>query len=358
MLKKLLTGCLTIVAAAALAVPAMAAEMSGKVGGRAAADLLSVSKTPVTAGKAGDAYSYMDMVSEGRLSYMLTATEGDWTAKGLFEIRSSNGTDFNSNPVVLQKYVQFENEAVAFALGLKVWGFVYLTPYMGVSSSWDRFCYGCYASAYSDFNGVTYRDDRLNIVLKQVGLQLYYSAKTNEVDSDADGTKETYQKTAYGLQYDGNFGPLTLVAAYQTLSTAAIENFGGGKDKPLDGYAGSELSLAVRYAVMEGMFVEGDYNSFSEKIKDGKDQTNNTMGLAFAMALSETQGFVVSYDQQTYNSGVSGAKDKITTEMVASFNQKIAGQQVWVAYEANSSKDGDADAATGSTIALGGRVSF
>jgi len=186
MLKKLLTGCLTIVAAAALAVPAMAAEMSGKVGGRAAADLVSKSSTP----GGGDSVNYMDIESEGRLSYMLTATEGDWTSTGMFEIRSNNGANYGVQPIVLQKYFQIENEAVSVALGTKVWGFVYLTPYMGVSSSWDRYCYGCGSLTGKFGLSSDYRDDRLEVAIKQVGLRFYYAStlKDETVDFDADST--------------------------------------------------------------------------------------------------------------------------------------------------------------------------
>jgi hypothetical protein len=367
-----LTGCLTIAAAAALAVPAMAADMSGTVGGRAAADLISYSKTPVdSTGKSGDSYSYMDMQAEGRLSYELKATEGDWTSTGKFEIRSNNGTTYASNPIVLQKYFQLENEAVSFALGTKVWGFVYLTPYVGVSSAWDRYCYGC-GSITGQFGlSSSYRDDRLTIGIKQAGIQLFYATSKvdEEVDVDIDGTTDVtatnLQKTGYGLQYDGNFGPVTLVLAYQTRSYAAIENLSTAKDGALDGANSTELALAVRYAIQEGTFVEVDYegstfkygNKVGTSISDDT-QTQNTMGLAFAMALSEAQGFMVSYDQSTYNTGVSGAKDVVATKLVASFNQKLGGQQVWAAYQADTNKNGDNDAVNESKIALGGRVSF
>jgi len=350
MLKKLLTGCLTIVAAAALAVPAMAAEMSGKVGGRAVADLVSKSSTP----SGGDALSYTDMFAQGRIDYTLTATEGDWKATGKVEYRSSYSHDAGKSPTVLQKFVKFENEAVSFALGTQWWGIVYLTPYIGVSDSFDRYGYGIYGGSASYL-----RDDRLIVGIKQVGLQIQYSTKNMDT---ADSTSDGLAQTMFGAQYDGTFGPLTIAAAYNSVTKAAIENIVGdtAKDTAGDGFAATELALAVRYAVMEGMFVEVDYESFATKNgTSGADTyTQNTMGLAFAMALSEVQGFAVSYDQSTSNSGASGADDTVYTLLTATFNQKIAGQQLYFGYNSSSTKAGDADAAVAATIALGGRVSF
>jgi len=156
---------------------------------------------------------------------------------------------------------------------------------------------------------------------------------------------------------------VTLVAAYQSKSWKAIENKGTA-DSVLDGTTNSELALAVRYAIMEGMFIEADYETAALTYGNAgtgvtdDTRTWNAMGLAFAMAFSEAQGFVFSYDSVTTNSGVESADDTVATEMVVSFNQKIGGQQVWVAYEADSTKAGDEDADVSSVIALGGRVSF
>jgi len=346
MLKKLLTGCLTIAAAAALALPAMAADMSGKVGGRAVADLISYSYSPAE----GDGVSYTDMFAQGRIDYKLTATEGDWTATGYVELRSPYTGDSYSNVTVLQKYVKFENEAVSLSLGTQWWGFVYLTPYVGATDSHDRHCYGC----------INLRDDRLIVGVKQVGLQLYYS--TRNIDT-SDSTSDGLAKTEFGLQYDGTFGAVTVAAAYVSQSKAAIENLDQAKDTAGDGYAASQFALAVRYAIQEGMYVEGDYEAYaSTPGTSGADTaTQNTMGVAFAMALSESQGFAVAYDLTTDNSGASGADDYKTSLLTFMFNQMLAGQKLWVGYNAKNVDKAygtDIKADSYSTIALGGRVTF
>jgi len=352
MLKKLLTGCLTIVAAAALAAPTMAVDMSGKIGGRAVADLYSYSAKIVNTntGKAGDTVSYMDMASEGRLDYTLTAKDGDWTASGKFEVRSSVGTNAYSDIVVLQKYIKLENDAFAVSLGTQWWGFVYLTPYTGNSGVWDRFCYGC----------IDLRADRLIVAVKNVGLQVEY--KVNNEDT-ADSTTDAYDETQYGLQYTGAFGPVNVAAAYVSQSWKANKNQDAATEKTAkDGRVITQLAAAAQYVLNGAMFIEGDYEATSstDGTSGAKTQTKNTMGLSFAMAMSPVQGFMVAYDQTTENTGVSGAKDVVTTLLTASFEQKIAGQKFWVGYNSSSKDFGvsGADTETKSTISLGGRVSF
>jgi len=346
MLKKLLTGCLTIAAAAALALPAMAADMSGKVGGRAVADLVSKSSSPAE----GKGASYTDMFAQGRIDYTLTAKEGDWTATGKVELRSPYTGDAASNVTVLQKYAKFENDAVSFSLGTQWWGFVYLTPYVGISDSHDRMCYGC----------LNLRDDRLIVGIKQVGLQLYYSTRNTDT---SDSTSDGLAKTEFGLQYDGTFGDVTVAAAYISQAYAAIENVDSAKGTTEDGRANSQLALAVRYAIQEGMFVEFDYEANTSKAgtSGAKTSTTNKMGLAFAMALSDAQGFAVAYDQQTDNAGTDGAKDYNTTLLTFIFDQQLAGQHLYVGYNSQA-KDKlygtTIKSDNSSTIALGARVNF
>jgi len=353
MLKKLLTGCLTIAAAAALTLPAMAADMSGKVGGRAVADLVSKSSKTVdtTTGKAGDAVSYLDMASEGRLDYTFTATEGDWTATGKVELRSNSGTNVaTTNPVVLQKYIKLENDAFSVSLGGQWWGFVYLTPYVGDSGQWDRFCYGC----------IDIRAERLIVGVKSVGLQLMM--KMNNEDT-ADSTTDAYDETQVGFQYNGAFGPVTVAAAYVAQSWKANKNQDAATEKTAkDGRKINQLAFAAQYAISDAMFAELDYEgtSSTDGTSGAKTATKNTMGLAFSMAMSEVQGFTVAYDQTTENAGTDGAKDVVTSLITATFQQKIAGQKFWVGYNSSTKDFGvsGSDQQTSSTIALGGRVSF
>jgi hypothetical protein len=333
--------------AAAMTFPTMAAEMSGKVGGRAVADLTSVSYVPAE----GDGYSYMDMFAQGRIDYKLTATEGDWSFSGKVELRSNYTHDAYDSPVVLQKFFTVENDAFAVSLGTQWFGFVYLTPYMGVTDAWDRACYGCLGG------GEGLRDDRAIVTIKSVGLSILYGVRN--IDS-SDSTEDAYTKTQTGLQYNGNFGAVTVAAQYLAQTYAAIENLDSTTtDSAKDGYAQTEMALAVRYMIAEGMFAEFDYNSYSAKAKDVDASNTITMGLAFAMAFSEAQGIAVAWDQATADQGTSeSADDSITTLITATFNQKIAGQQVFVGYNSQSTTvDGENQGAT-TKIAFGGRVDF
>jgi hypothetical protein len=343
MLKKLLTGCLTIAMAAALAVPAMAAEVTGKVGGRAVADLSSVSVTPQGG---ADGYSYMDMAAQGRIDYKLTATEGDWSFSGKVEYRSNTSHDAYVSPVVLQKFFTLENDAFAVSLGTQWFGFVYLTPYMGVTDAWDRACYGC----------ADLRSDRAIVKIKSVGLDILYGANMNNGDATADA----YQISELGLQYNGAFGPVAVAAQYLSQAYAAVENLDQSTDKStMDGYTLNEMAFAVRYGISEAMFVEFDYNSLSTKMKDVDAKNTITMGLAFAMAFSEAQGIAVAWDQAVADSGTSDADDDTTkTTMTFTFNQKIAGQQLFFGYNNILDHKKDVDDGVKTVMAFGGRVNF
>jgi hypothetical protein len=329
--------------AAAMTFPTMAAEMSGKVGGRAVADLSSVSYVPAE----GDGFSYMDMASQGRIDYTLASTEGDWTFTGKVEIRSNTGTDAYTNPVILQKYFKVENDAVSVALGAQWFGFVYLTPYMGVTDAWDRQCYGC----------ASLRDDRVIVGIKSVGLNILYGVKNQDT---TDSTSDAYSRTETGLQYNGTFGAVTVAAQYLTQSFAAIENLDSvTTDSAQDGYAVAQMAFAVRYMIAEGMFAEFDYQTLSTKAKDVDAANTVGMGLAFAMAFSEAQGIAVAWDTWTEDKGTSeSADDQVYTRMAATFNQKLAGQQVFAGYQSDTSTvDGEAQGTT-TKIAFGGRVDF
>jgi hypothetical protein len=349
MLKKLLTGCLTIVAAAALAVPAMAADMSGKVEGRATAEFLSKSYND-----GSSSYSYLEMQSHARLGFNMSATEGDWTATGRVESRANFGDEDGYQ--ILQKYVQLENDQFSVSLGKRWWGFCYMTPFLG--DSVDRQCYGIGQALGNEV--LTPRDNRMMISIKNVGVQLL--VQMDNEDSNGDSTGDSYNESLFGLQYDGAFGPLKVTAAYVSASYAAIEEQDAtAVDTAYDGASGSSLSLGVQYAVSDVMFVEFDYESeaFTPGISGSDTQTGVQMGLAFSMAISEAQGFVVAYDQQTTNSGASGADDNVTTYITANFEQQIAGQKFWVGYDSSSNKaNPDADAVVNTALVLGARVNF
>jgi hypothetical protein len=358
MLKKLLTGCLIIVAAAALAVPVMAAEMTGKAGGRAVAELISYSQKKT---KNADTTAYLEMQAQGRLDYTLTAKEGDWTVSGKTELRSGTGAKAGTDVQVLQKFITVGNEAFSASFGTQWWGFVYLTPFVGQGDAIDRHCYGCgygysnyYAQlGYAPANAIEIRDDRLIIDIKSVGLKAL--VQMNYENGDA--TTDQLNETAFGLQYNGAFGPVKVAAAYVSKGTKANDK--ASEKTAADGYSFTSMALAVQYGITEAMFVEVDYESEASKsgISGAKEDTATVMGLAFAMALSENTGFMAAYDTYSLKHGDNDALpvNRITVD----FQQKIAGQLFWAGYSSSSASLSKLDVDySDSTIALGARVNF
>lgn len=343
MLKKLLTGCLTIAMATAMATSAMAADVT--VGGRATSNLVSTTYTP----NEGDGYSYMNIESEGRIHAVAKASEGDWTFSGKVEVRSSGGAEAYSEPVILQKYFQLENDAFAIAMGTKWFGLAYLTPFMGLSNELDRECYGC----------ANLRDDRISFKLKEVGLEIIYSADQEE---GANSTGDEFVATELGLAYTGKFGPVTLAVQYLSISNAMVENFDQTTEDTTakNGTSTTELTLGVQYAITEGMFVEFDYDSLAVvAAEDADPATTVMMGLAFSMAFSEAQGFTFAYDMKTADKGTDASEDDSTdVSMVLYFEQKIGGGRLFAGYEGYSQSVDGENVYGKTTIALGGRMDF
>jgi len=354
MLKKLLTGCLTIVAAAALAVPAMAADISGKVNGRAIGELVSSSDK---AGKA-DAVSKMDMGGRARFGYDLTAKEGDWKVTGTLETYSNFSVAYGDAALTLhQKFVKLENDAFSVALGTQWWGMCYkaATGAWTTGETIDRFCYGVGGSintvkgALHNFgtamaaevplvNSQKSRDERMIIGVKSIGLQVMLEMN---YDGGATATGDEYNSTAYGVQYDGAFGPVGLTAAYVSKGTAA--NGKASEKTPKDAATFTAMTLGVQYNLNEAMALEFDYEAetyapgYTSKGATGaKTQTGTTMGLAFSMALSETQGILVGYDTSVFQTGETGAKDVNYASLTIDFIQKIAGQKFYAGYKTES----------------------
>jgi hypothetical protein len=343
MLKKLLTGCLTIAMAAAMALPAMAADVT--VGGRAHSSLMMVSVTP----EGGDGYSYMNIESEGRIQATGKATEGDWTFSGSVELRSNFGTEAYSGPVVLQKYFQLENDQFALAMGTKWFGFAYLTPFIGLSDALDRECYGC----------ADLRSDRISFKLKEVGLEIVYGVNNNDT---SDSTGDGYTTTNMGLAYMGAFGPVNLAFVYVSSANSAVENQDAvTADSDVANMTTTNMALMVQYAISEAMWVEFDYDSTATvSAKDADPGTKVTMGLAFSMALSEAQGFTFVYDMITNDNGVPDDTAFTTTSTIMDlyFTQKIGGGTLFAGYESKADAlDGEATLAT-TVMAVGGRMNF
>jgi len=352
MLKKLLTGCLTIAAAAALALPAMAADVT--VGGRAHSSLVSTSYSP----NVGDGYSYLDIESEGRIDVKAKATAGDFSFSGRMEIRSNygsehkaiTGSEYKASPVILQKYFTLENDAFALSMGTKWFGLAYLTPFVGLSDAVDRKCYGC----------TDLRNDRISLMLKEVGLEVVLGMDSENLDS-ADGTGDAYTGTQVGLQYNGAFGPVKVGLQYLSTSYSMIEykNSTSKTSTKQDGKTDTELTIMGQYAISDAMFVELDYDSISNAPKSGDANITTIMGLAFSMALSEAQGFTFSYDMVANDNGTSVSTDDTTVnKMVLYFTQSIGGGTLFAGYMSDAAAtDGEATSTT-TAIALGGRMDF
>jgi len=78
------------------------------------------------------------------------------------------------------------------------------------------------------------------------------------------------------------------------------------------------------------------------------------------MALSETSGLTFAYDMYTYMDDDEMDNANAGTKMLLHYQQKIAGQNFWAGYLANTLTNPDADDPLNvdSSIVLGARVNF
>ena len=332
MLSKMMKAALTAALLSALSIPAMAADMTGKVNGRARAALV---QTTIK-----DGASTMDMAGDGRLGYEMSSTDGDWTATGYVQL----GLGDDGAVSLRDAKVTLENASMAITAGRQYpWGVTngnkYLTDNIG-----DIYWAGEYVTR-------NVRDSFLKVGLKDVGLSGVLGMNPQTVD---DTTTDAYNETVFAALYGTSMGALSINASYISVSGAIDEKQANtaGKDSSVDGYAQSSIAVGVGFAISETMSIALNIDSISVQAGGNpkpKVVSDQYMALIFDLGLSESSGVTVAYNTYSQNDGSSNPLAK--TAIVAGFNKSLAGASIYVQYFSETEKDDDLDATTGLPVA-------
>jgi len=357
MLKKLLTGCLTIVAAAALAVPAMA---DANVTGRVRAYLGQQSN--VNAGES--AGSTMQFQSDSRIQVNATGEAGSFTgtAKLELEMGGNDGggigvTSTANDPSVRQAWIKLANDSFSVKLGRdNPFGTYYLPKYVEFVVPVNTFWIG--------ENVNNNRNDYLVVGLPNIGpgsLDIIFGM--NAYGLDTDSTTDQYSETTVAAKWKGAFGAVGLQVEYasqsRTVDTSTGSKYAGIKDSAYDGASLALLSFAVSYDISDMMGVGLNVESKTEKAgSDAENDVTTSYELYFNMGLDDTSGISLGYGAKT-EKATPDSDDNVTTIMSVGY-AKTMGLVKFVAgyYNETNKPDPDTDASSTSLIALGGIVSF
>ena len=323
----LLKALITTAILSGFAITGWAAEMTGKVNGRARATLVQESIK--------DGASTMDMDADGRLGYEMSTTDGQWTGTGYLQVNlASDGTLY-----LRDANVTLENQTLSVAAGRQYpWGVTvgnkYLTDNIG-----DIY----WAGEYATKNGW---DSFLKVGLKDVGLS-FVLGMNPQTDGAADLTPavdDVYNETVAAAIYSTSMGALSINASYISVSGEFDEKAANpaAKDSAVDGYAQSSIAVGVGFAISEMMAVALNIDMLTTKAggspapDDVKDQY---MALIFDRGLSETSGVTVAYN--TYSQDDGSDNPLASTAIVAGYNAVVAGTSIYLQYFSETTKDDD-----------------
>jgi len=364
MLKKLLTGCLTIALATAMAVPAMAdAKVEGRV--RSYYTQKTVTKKAFEASKAYGG-SVTEMAADARLGASLTGEAGSFTGTGYVLYDSSvseAGKATSGNHAVTSEYlreawISLSNEMFTVKFGRTLpFGTYYLPKYAEFVVPTNTFWVG--------ENVNNNRADYLVFTLNNIGpgkLGIVYGANAYGT-STADTTGDGYAESTMGVEYDGAFGPVGVQFQYTTQSRAVDDVQGDGVKKTAnDGASLTLMSFAVSYAITEMMGVGLNYESKSTTAgtSGAKPESWTTMELVFNLGLDETMGLSLITGTNTYLATPdTKAKDaRVKSETGVSFAKTLGVVKTYAGYYSLSDQTGSADAIGYTSIQLGMTVGF
>jgi hypothetical protein len=360
MLKKLLTGCLTIVAAAALAVPAMA---DGSVTGRVRGFIGQVSA--VSNGES--AGSVMQFQSDSRIQLNGSGEAGSFTGTAKVELdMGSDGTTLGTRsqaaaPTVRQAWVQLANDSFSVRFGRDLpFGVYYLPKYVEFVVPVSTFWIGEDVTV----SGSNERTDYLNIGLMNIGPgNLNIILGMNTYGQETDSTTDQYNETTVGAKWAGAFGAVGLQVEYASSSTSVDTSTGsqyaGVKDTEWDGGSKTNISFAVSYAISDLMGVGVNVESQSRKAGGSSTDTEATTAyeLYFNLGLDETQGISLGYGAEAYKASPD-ADQKDTTEISFGYAKTMGMAKLYAGYYSNYYKIGSGKENGKTMIALGSTISF
>jgi len=355
MLKKLLTGCLTIAMIGAFSASA-AADTTCTWTGNVEAHLLQTTTKDATDG--AKSVSEMDMKSTGDLDLAVVKSGDTWTGTAYFDL------DWDASAVTVDDlYVKMSKDTLAISFGeFDPVGIGKGDDYLGEVDE----TYGAGEAGYYTPN----EQGWVVVSLTDVGLDLMLGINEESYDaSDDDYTlgaitansvnNGDYSSTAFGAKFDKTFGDLGLAVSYVSKSTKRDENNGDHvtESTMFDGASASTLGLAVQYTMGEMAFTLNYTGATFKSGVDGAEELKQTYTeILFDMAVSETQGLTVAYGMRNDKSGDTQVDQ---TDIHLGFMMSMGGVDNYFNYYSMTNKDKDADnSASESRIGYTMKVEF
>lgn len=351
MLKKLLTGCLTIAMIGAFSASA-SAEADVTWTGNVTGSLIQTSEKAAT--KDAETITYMDMLATADIELSAKVAGDVWTGEAKFELDATAGNTKDATGDITASALEVDDLYVVLSKeGLEI-TFGEFDPF-GIGKGGD------YLGEIDDTIGAggvgtAFGEKGLAMVgLTDVGLNLLLGF--NKVGEAAD--KEVASETVFGAQFDKAFGDLGLAVGYYAASRSINEDDSDAtKDSDNDGFTANEIALAVQYTLGNMAFAL-NYTSYNDKDGGAAEAENkNTYAeLFFDMGIGDDKGLTASYAsiKETKNDGTSGAKDIDTDKTVLNltFMFKLGLVENYITYQNETEKEDSSGAEEGSTAKLG-----
>jgi hypothetical protein len=300
MLKKLLTGCMTIAMACAFSASVTAADITWT--GNVTANVMQI--TTQANEDDAESISYTDMFASADLDMSAKFSGDVWSAEAKIEIDvaydggdDALNDDFNDKNFqdisIDDLYVVASKEGLAITVG-----------------EFDPFGIGKGVEYVADIDetmgagglGAGFGEQGLvQVSFTDVGLSLLVGMnKTGKYyqGDDTDSTGDVASQTTYGAQFEKAFGDFGLALGYYAAATSINEDDAGNvtEDGAKDGGSASEIVLAAQYT-LNNMAFALNYTGYSAE--DGVDDKQNTsyIELVFDMAVNDDVGFTAAYTQ-------------------------------------------------------------
>jgi hypothetical protein len=364
MLKKLLTGCLTIAMIGAFSA-SVSAETTFTWSGDVTGTYLMQSNKDGT--EDAETLSKSVMKATGDLDLAVVKSGDNWTGTAYFDFDFKNNTDLEVDDL----YVKMANEQFAISVGA-------FDP-IGIGQG------GAYLGEIDDTYGagelfIPGEQGWLQVSLVEIGLDIFAGMNKPKYEYDDPGTSVVtlatenlfdattdgeYASTAFGFTFKKTINIIDLGIQYVTMSTSVDENNSSDstKDGNFDGLSANEMSLAVTANFNEQMALTLNFSSgkLTPGTSGAKEQSIQTTELSFDYGFSDTMGLTAVYGQYVYNTGESGKGNEYTgTEMNLTLNIKTDGIDHYIAYQAMDlqSDASGSKAATETKMAYSMRVAF
>jgi len=350
MLKKLLTGCLTIAMIGAFSASA-AADTTFTWTGNVTANFIQKSHTDATSD--AESLSYNDMYASADLDLSVKTAGDVWSSEAKIELDIDYGGSDQVKEFKESDYQHISVDdlyVVASKEGLSI-TFGEFDPFgIGKGDTYvadidDTYGAGGIGSVFDEKGLVM-------VSLTDVGLNLIVGM--NKVGDVSDTTKDVASETTFGAQFSKTFGDLALAVAYYGQSRSVNDKDADATtDYINDGFSASELALAVQYTMGDMAFT---LNYTSQSNKDGREVKNNNsyIELLFDMGIGDDMGLTVGYDlvAEKQDDGTNTVKTT-KNQLIASLMFKLGPVENYITYESSTNKTDEDNSETGSDSMVG-----